>query len=111
MPSAPAGTPLTSMQAIIAGSIAGVPVSLLASPTELLKCRLQAQGGARPPPGAVYTAADVRAGRALFNGPLQVMRSVLAHEGGVPGLYRGLGATLLREVPGNAGGAGRGEGR
>lgn len=86
--------------------MAGVPVSLLAAPTELLKCRLQAQGGARPPPGAAYTAADVRAGRALFNGPLQVMRSVLAHEGGVLGLYRGLGATLLREAPGNAGGGG-----
>lgn len=98
----PSGTPLTSAQAVLAGSMAGVPVSLLAAPTELLKCRLQAQGGARPPPGAAYTAADVRAGRALFNGPLQVMRSVLAHEGGVLGLYRGLGATLLREVPGNA---------
>lgn len=91
---------------MIAGAVAGVPVSLLACPTELLKCRLQAQGGMKPPAGAVYSLADVRAGRALFRGPVDVMRSVLRHEGGLLGMYRGLGATLLREVPGNAGGLG-----
>jgi solute carrier family 25 carnitine/acylcarnitine transporter 20/29 len=30
------------------------------------------------------------------------MQNVLRHEGGVLGLFRGLGPTLLREVPGNA---------
>ena len=132
---------------MLAGAIAGVPVSLLACPTELLKCRLQAQGGALPPPGAVYSLSDVKvglgaarrrqvggacsfrlechavcsgrcrsatnacmrparcvqAGRALFRGPVGVMRSVMTHEGGLLGLYRGLVPTLLREVPGNAG--------
>lgn len=38
-----AGGPLTTGQSIVAGAAAGVPVSLLAAPTELLKCRLQAQ--------------------------------------------------------------------
>ncbi len=38
-----AGTPLSTGQSIVAGAVAGVPVSLLATPTELLKCRLQAQ--------------------------------------------------------------------
>lgn len=98
----PDGCPLTVGQAMLAGGLAGVPVSLLATPTELLKCRLQAQGGARPPPGMVYSLADIRAGRALFNGPLDVLRHVVRHEGGWLGAYRGLGATLLREVPGNA---------
>ncbi|PSC71230.1 Mitochondrial carnitine acylcarnitine carrier [Micractinium conductrix] len=98
----PDGAPLTGGQAMLAGAIAGVPVSLLACPTELLKCRLQAQGGALPPPGAVYSLSDVKAGRALFRGPVGVMRSVMTHEGGLLGLYRGLVPTLLREVPGNA---------
>ena len=98
-----AGTPLTASQAMLAGGVAGVPVSLLATPTELLKCRLQAQGGAKPPPGATFTLEQIRAGKALFRGPVQVMRHVVAHEGGVLGLYRGLLPTLVREVPGNAG--------
>ena len=91
---------------MLAGGVAGVPVSLLATPTELLKCRLQAQGGAKPPPGATFTLEQIRAGKALFRGPVQVMRHVVAHEGGVLGLYRGLLPTLVREVPGNAGEAG-----
>lgn len=35
----PSGCPLTVGQAMLAGGLAGVPVSLLATPTELLKCR------------------------------------------------------------------------
>ena len=69
---------------------------------ELLKCRLQAQGGKKPAPGHVNSMADVRAGRALFNGPIDVMKHVLRHEGGALGLFRGLLPTLAREVPGNA---------
>jgi solute carrier family 25 carnitine/acylcarnitine transporter 20/29 len=56
------------------------------------------QGAAKPPPGAAYSAAEIRAGRVLFNGPLDVLRHVARHEGGVRAVYRGLGATLLREV-------------
>ena len=98
----PDGAPLTAWQAVIAGGVAGVPVSLMAAPTELLKCRLQAQKS-KPPPGAVYTAADVRAGRALYRGPAQVAQAIVRYEGALQ-LFRGLSPTLLREVPGNAGG-------
>jgi solute carrier family 25 carnitine/acylcarnitine transporter 20/29 len=35
----PDGQPLSVSQAMLAGGLAGVPVSLLATPTELLKCR------------------------------------------------------------------------
>ena len=42
-----AGSPLTTGQSVVAGAAAGVPVSLLATPTELLKCRLQAQARCR----------------------------------------------------------------
>ncbi|GAB4822207.1 hypothetical protein N2152v2_009253 [Parachlorella kessleri] len=96
------GSPLTTSEQCLAGAIAGIPVSLMATPTELLKCRLQAQAGKQPPPGKVYTLAEIQAGEALFKGPLGVMGNVLRHEGGVLGLFRGLMPTLLREVPGNA---------
>lgn len=43
-----------------------------------------------------------QAGKAVFDGPVAVMRNVLQHEGGAVGLFRGLVPTLLREVPGNA---------
>ena len=88
---------------MLAGAIAGVPVSVLATPTELLKCRLQAQGSSLPPPGAVYSLEEIRAGKALFRGPVQVMQHVLRYEGGPLALFRGFVPTLLREVPGNAG--------
>ncbi|KXZ43066.1 hypothetical protein GPECTOR_105g98 [Gonium pectorale] len=50
-------------------------------------CRMQQSGSAARYPG----------------GPLQCLREVVAQEGGMlRGLMRGLGATLAREVPGNA---------
>ena len=57
-----AGSPLTRREEVLAGALAGIPVSLLATPTELLKCRLQAQAGKRPPPGKVYSLAEVQVG-------------------------------------------------
>lgn len=57
-----AGSPLTVKEQCLAGAVAGVPVSLLATPTELLKCRLQAQAGRQPPPGKVYTLQEIQVG-------------------------------------------------
>lgn len=98
----PDGGTLTPSEAAFTGALAGIPVSLLATPTELLKCRLQAQGGARPPPGVVYTLADAQAGSVLYSGPLNAMSLVLQFEGGLAGMFRGLCPTLVREIPGNA---------
>ncbi|GFR45843.1 hypothetical protein Agub_g7209 [Astrephomene gubernaculifera] len=69
-----------------AGAVAGVALSGILGPTELVKCRMQQAGSAARYPG----------------GPLQCLREVVAREGGLRGLTRGLGATLTREVPGNA---------
>lgn len=41
-----AGTPLTVLDQMVAAVGASCVVSLVATPTELLKCRLQAQGNA-----------------------------------------------------------------
>ncbi|KAG6503711.1 mitochondrial carnitine/acylcarnitine carrier-like protein [Zingiber officinale] len=83
------GAPLTVNQQVIAGAGAGVAVSFLACPTELIKCRLQAQSA----------LADSAA--AKYGGPIDVAKHVV-REAGVRGLFKGLVPTMAREVPGNA---------
>lgn len=69
----------------LCGLGAGFAVSWIACPTELVKCRLQSQASA----GTSYA------------GPMDCARKVVAARG-VTGLYKGLGATLMREMPANA---------
>nr|GEX88152.1 mitochondrial carnitine/acylcarnitine carrier-like protein [Tanacetum cinerariifolium] len=93
------GALLTVNQQVIAGAGAGVAVSILATPTELIKCRLQAQGAVVASvagPGGTVTAA------LKYTGPMDVAKQVLRSEGGVKGLFKGLIPTMGREVPGNA---------
>ncbi|KAF3449450.1 hypothetical protein FNV43_RR10178 [Rhamnella rubrinervis] len=65
-----------------------------ACPTELIKCRLQAQSALA---GSGSAAVAVK-----YAGPMDVAKKVLKSEGGVRGLFKGLFPTLAREVPGNA---------
>ncbi|MED6121696.1 hypothetical protein PIB30_032574 [Stylosanthes scabra] len=88
------GVPLTVNQQIVCGAGAGVAVSVLACPTELIKCRLQAQS-ALAGSGAATVAVK-------YGGPMDVARQVLRSEGGVKGLFKGLVPTMAREIPGNA---------
>ncbi|XP_057458074.1 mitochondrial carnitine/acylcarnitine carrier-like protein [Lotus japonicus] len=88
------GAPLTVSQQFICGAGAGVAVSFLRCPTELIKCRLQAQsalGGSGAADGAVK-----------YGGSMDVARQVLRSEGGTKGLFKGLVPTMAREIPGNA---------
>lgn len=87
------GAPLSVNQQIVCGAGAGVAVSFLACPTELIKCRLQAQS-------ALAGAASSTAVK--YGGPMDVAKHVLKSEGGMRGLFKGLVPTLAREVPGNA---------
>ncbi|KAE8713774.1 Mitochondrial carnitine/acylcarnitine carrier-like protein [Hibiscus syriacus] len=89
------GAPLTVNQQVIAGAGAGVAVSFLACPTELIKCRLQAQSALVADAGSATVAVK-------YGGPMDVARQVLRSEGGARGLFKGLVPTLAREVPGNA---------
>eukprot|EP00252_Welwitschia_mirabilis_P024532 TRINITY_DN7314_c0_g1_i1.p1 TRINITY_DN7314_c0_g1~~TRINITY_DN7314_c0_g1_i1.p1 ORF type:complete len:301 (-),score=51.58 TRINITY_DN7314_c0_g1_i1:695-1597(-) len=90
------GSPLSVRQQILCGAGAGVAVSFLACPTELIKCRLQAQS-ALAMTGGSGTATIVK-----YNGPIDVAKHVVRSEGGAMGLFKGLVPTLSREVPGNA---------
>ncbi|CAN6486308.1 unnamed protein product [Victoria cruziana] len=87
------GAPLTVGQQTICGLGAGVAVSFLACPTELIKCRLQAQSAL----ASAASSATVK-----YGGPMDVARHVLRSEGGMVGLFKGFVPTLAREVPGNA---------
>lgn len=69
----------------LAGSIAGCAQSLISSPMELAKTRLQVQ-------------MDM-IGATKFKGPSQCLQYIYQMEG-VRGVFRGLGATALRDVPG-----------
>lgn len=87
------GAPLTIDQQIVCGAGAGLAVSFLACPTELIKCRLQAQS-------ALADAGS--AGAAVkYSGPMDVAKHVL-RSAGARGLFRGLVPTMAREIPGNA---------
>ncbi|CAK9309486.1 unnamed protein product [Citrullus colocynthis] len=87
------GASLEVNQQVVCGAGAGVAVSLVACPTELIKCRLQAQS-------ALATSSSV--GVAVkYGGPMDVAKHVLKSHG-VKGLFKGLVPTLAREVPGNA---------
>ena len=51
----------------VAGLGAGVAVSFLACPTELIKCRIQAQGGAAAPAQACTCHMRLRMLQVLYN--------------------------------------------
>ncbi|KAL2531276.1 Mitochondrial carnitine/acylcarnitine carrier-like protein [Abeliophyllum distichum] len=87
------GAPLSVNQQVICGAGAGVAVSFLACPTELIKCRLQAQS-ALATTGSAAVAVK-------YGGPMDVARHVL-QSGGARGLFKGLVPTFAREIPGNA---------
>ncbi|XP_061336855.1 mitochondrial carnitine/acylcarnitine carrier-like protein [Gastrolobium bilobum] len=88
------GAPLTVNQQVLCGAGAGVAVSFLACPTELIKCRLQAQ--------SALAGSGTAAMAVNYGGPMDVARHVLRSEGGMKGLFKGLVPTMAREVPGNA---------
>ncbi|KAL7135458.1 hypothetical protein ABFS83_11G097900 [Erythranthe nasuta] len=101
------GTPLTVGQQVVCGAGAGVAVSFLACPTELIKCRLQAQSAIATTTeatvaGAAAATATATAAAVKYGGPMDVARHVLRSEGGARGLFKGLMPTFAREVPGNA---------
>ncbi|KAM3086419.1 carrier protein ymc1 [Clarireedia jacksonii] len=79
----PTSPGLSYSQYYAAGAFAGIANSGISGPIEHVRIRLQTQ-----PHGA---------GR-LYNGPLDCVRKLSAHEGVLKGLYRGEAVTILREA-------------
>ncbi|KAI8639388.1 hypothetical protein BD408DRAFT_371879 [Parasitella parasitica] len=76
----------------VAGAGAGVVNSILASPVELLKIKMQAQFGSKSVDGKRY-----------FTGPIDCAKYLIQRDGIAHGLFRGLWATIAREIPAYAG--------
>ena len=73
---------LSYTQYYAAGAFAGITNTVLSSPIEHIRIRLQTQ-----PHGAAR----------LYNGPIDCIKKLTAHEG-IRGVYRGTAVTLMREA-------------
>lgn len=81
----PGESPSLGFAVPVAAGLAGIILSFVLSPFELVKCRLQ---------------LGIR-NKHLYNGPRQCLQHLLKTEG-ARGLTRGMQATVAREAPGNA---------
>ncbi|XP_026818892.1 mitochondrial ornithine transporter 1-like [Rhopalosiphum maidis] len=82
-----------------AGSLASLCSAFALCPTELIKVRLQAADLDRAN-GASASGTSVGRPHSAAAGTLQVVARVWTTEGGLRGMYRGLGSTVAREMPG-----------
>ncbi|CAO4373828.1 unnamed protein product [Caenorhabditis nigoni] len=80
---------MTFIQNANAGALAGVFTTIVMVPGERIKCLLQVQQAGSAPSGVHY------------DGPLDVVKK-LYKQGGIASIYRGTGATLLRDIPASA---------
>ena len=75
------------------GAMAGVASGIVTCPLDVIKTKLQAQGGFRPTNGR-----RVPSSKAIYRGMLGTAR-VIWTEDGLRGMYRGLGPMLLGYLP------------
>jgi solute carrier family 25 carnitine/acylcarnitine transporter 20/29 len=98
--------PLNLWQISVAGAFAGLLNCVIVTPVELIKTRLQIQHEAakllRSPLHSLPKGAATAAAEPLFHGPLDCVSKIYA-KNGLKGLFRGMSATMYREIPGYAG--------
>ena len=89
------------MKVMFAGGAAGICTSLVITPFELVKCRMQTttkyNNSLDCLKGIVFKGSS--SSSSLSSSPQKTLRRV---KNGIKTLYTGLGATLAREIPGNA---------
>ena len=83
----------SNLQLALAGGLSGVFTTAIMAPGERIKCLLQIQTD--------KVSGSVVSGGKHYAGPLDVVRQ-LYREGGIRSIFRGTGATLLRDVPASA---------
>jgi len=76
--------PLTSLQSIICGSVAGIVAVVVTAPADMVKIRLQLQEQSKD--------------KALYKGVFDCVKQVFRSEG-IRGLYYSAPATWCREIP------------
>ncbi|XP_071454337.1 mitochondrial basic amino acids transporter [Hetaerina americana] len=85
----------------VAGSSAGFAQSFICSPMELAKTRLQLQGqGQTSSPYGITSSSSGPRPVLRYKNPLDCLVQVAQTEGWRKGVFRGLGMTLTREIPG-----------
>lgn len=77
----------TFLPIVVSGLASGVAVTAVVTPVELVKCRMQVQSNPGQPQ--------------LYRSTLDCLVQTVRREGLRQGLFKGAGATLLRELPGN----------
>ena len=77
----------------IAGAVGGVASGIVSCPLDVIKTKLQAQGGFRAPAGPSGTSGTV-----VYEGMLGTARVIWRDEG-LRGMYRGLGPLILGYLP------------
>lgn len=80
---------------IIAGSVAGFAQSIVVSPVELIKIRMQLQGTDEKFVKKVYSSTD----RYRYTNFWDCAKKIYRYENGIRGIYRGNVMTIFREVP------------
>uniref|UniRef100_A0A0K0FJG1 Mitochondrial carnitine/acylcarnitine carrier protein (inferred by orthology to a human protein) n=1 Tax=Strongyloides venezuelensis TaxID=75913 RepID=A0A0K0FJG1_STRVS len=75
---------MTFLQNFNSGALAGVMTTVIMVPGERIKCLLQVQ--------------NTSASHTKYSGPIDVVKKLYT-EGGIRSIYRGTGATLLRDIP------------
>ncbi|KAG0262715.1 hypothetical protein BG011_009845 [Mortierella polycephala] len=91
--------PLSIPMLCLSGGISGIFASMVLTPVELIKCKLQVQQI-----GHLFNKKDVKSApvrNALHSGPLSVMKHIYT-QNGLRGFYLGHFPTLLRETGGGA---------
>lgn len=78
------GKQLSYLEYFSAGAFSGIFTTVIMAPGERIKCLLQIQQGANAPK--------------IYDGPVDCAKK-LYKEGGLRSIYRGSGATLLRDIP------------
>eukprot|EP00405_Crypthecodinium_cohnii_P015885 CAMPEP_0206455264 /NCGR_PEP_ID=MMETSP0324_2-20121206/21649_1 /ASSEMBLY_ACC=CAM_ASM_000836 /TAXON_ID=2866 /ORGANISM="Crypthecodinium cohnii, Strain Seligo" /LENGTH=326 /DNA_ID=CAMNT_0053925935 /DNA_START=140 /DNA_END=1120 /DNA_ORIENTATION=+ len=81
--------PVPVWKYLAGGAASGVTVAFVLTPVELIKCRMQVQSG------LAATSTGKR-----YSGSLDCAKQILREEG-LAGMWRGNGACLAREIPGN----------
>lgn len=76
------------------GAVAGVASGIVTCPLDVIKTKLQGQGGYRPKNGSAPVPSNGPAYRGMFG-----TASVIWRQDGLRGMYRGLGPMLLGYLP------------
>ena len=83
--------PDTLTSHFIAGCVAGAAQCVVCSPMELAKTRMQIQGQGESRQAFLHTKHD-------YKGPVDCLVKIFQTEG-IPGVFRGMGLTVVRETP------------